>query len=137
MGRFHWENDRLIETRKGGEGTPIFSKMKFKAVLGIPLFCVGLFLMVGTGCRRQGVEVSSEAVEGQVPRLRELDFTPFESALGRLSSESVRRVTKLIEGSTVLQVQEALQAKEVTAERARMARSEVLTFIWICIGLLI
>jgi amidase len=116
MGRFQWENDRLIETQKGGEGNPIFSKMKFKAAFGISLFWMGLFLVVGSGCRRQGGEVSSEAVEGQVTRLRELDFTPFDGALGRLSSEGVRRVTKLIEGSTVLQVQAALQAKEVTAE---------------------
>jgi len=82
----------------------------------MPLFWVGMFLVVGSGCRRQGGEVLSEVVEGKVPRLRELDFTPFEAALGRLSSESVRRVTKLIEASTVLQVQAALQAEEVTSE---------------------
>lgn len=97
-------------------GIPIFSKMKFKGAVSILMFLVGLFLMVGGGCRRQGGEDSREVVEGKVPRLRELDFTPFEAALGRLSSESVKRVTTLIEASTVMQVQAALQAKEVTSE---------------------
>ena len=105
-----------LKRKRAVMGILILPQMKFKAAFCLRLFWAGMFLVVGSGCRRQAGEVSSEVVEGKVPRLRELDFTPFEAALGRLSSESVRRVTTLIEASTVLQVQAALQAKEVTSE---------------------
>lgn len=114
--RFHWEREPFIEVSGCRDGNSGFSKMKLKAASCMSLFWLGCYLAVGHGCRRQGTEVSGEVVEGQVPRLRELDFMPFQAALERLRSVSVSRVTTLLEGSTVLQVQDALRAKEVTAE---------------------
>jgi amidase len=51
-----------------------------------------------------------------VPRLRALDFTPFEPALARFPALQAREVDALLRGATIPQVQAALAAGRLTSE---------------------
>lgn len=50
------------------------------------------------------------------PRLRALDFAPFESALAAFTPERAAAVEAIVKDATVVQVQEAMQAGNLTAE---------------------
>lgn len=90
--------------------------MKLLPVFKVSLLMAGLCLLGASSCRRPVAEVPSVSKEGKVPRLKELDFRPFESALALMSAERLRAVTRLIQESTVRQLQRSIQRGEVTSE---------------------
>jgi amidase len=57
-----------------------------------------------------------ETAPSNSPRLRALDFAPFETALAAFTSERATAIEAIVKDATALQVQTALQAGDLTAE---------------------
>ena len=66
--------------------------------------------------RREPDEPKEPGIAGNTPRLRPLDFTPFDQSLSLLSKERQAKVTTFISNSTIPDLQKAMQAREVTSE---------------------
>jgi amidase len=83
-----------------------------------PRWALTCWLLVGLiGCSRQETEEPIAAeMPGNVPRLRPLDFSPFEAALARFSKERLHQITTLIRDSTIPELQKAMQSRQVTSE---------------------
>ena len=56
------------------------------------------------------------AATANVPRLRALDFKPFETALGRFTPQAAAEVDALLRHATIPQVQEAMAAGSLSSE---------------------
>jgi amidase len=80
---------------------------------------LAIFVLAGLGGCGPGGSGDVKVVDepgGRGRRLRELDFTPFEGALAGLSEERAGRITRLIQASTVSQLQSLMREGEVTSE---------------------
>lgn len=77
-------------------------------ILGIVVAASGL----PTGCKK----AEKEMIKSVEPRLRELDFSPFERSLTKLSLERISTISDLIRERDLLQVQEAMAAGNLSAE---------------------
>lgn len=81
-------------------------------------FDPGLFLLVAaiaaiqSGCNRP----DKTATQTNLPRLRELDFSPFGKALAGLSEERVSTLTARVIDATVPEIQAAMQTGKLTSE---------------------
>ena len=56
------------------------------------------------------------SAQENVPRLRPLDFSPFEEALAGFSAERAAEIGAIVQGATIPEVQAAVQAGELTYE---------------------
>ncbi|MCU0479970.1 MAG: amidase family protein [Anaerolineae bacterium] len=56
------------------------------------------------------------AQEDNSPRLRELDFTPFEEALAHFSDEQATEIDNLLQNTTILDIQKAMNTGVLTSE---------------------
>jgi amidase len=79
------------------------------------LACI-LMASLAACARREPDEPKEPEIAGNTPRLRPLDFTPFDQALSGLNKERQAKVTTLISNSTIPDLQKAMQSREVTSE---------------------
>ena len=62
------------------------------------------------------VVVGAASAQENSPRLRALDFTPFEEALSTFSAERAAEIDVMVFNATVVDVQAAMTAGELTSE---------------------
>lgn len=82
----------------------------------LPGLCVFLLflLFLLSGCDRSVPE--PHVVSTNLPRLRELDFAPFETALEKASQRRLRKVEGFLQAATIPEVQAAFARGEFTSE---------------------
>jgi amidase len=94
----------------------LFIRLRWPLLMG---FCV-VILMVQSGCRPLKKEVKKAPISLQrgdnTPRLRALDFTPFEQDLARFRDERAAQIRELVLEADIAEVQKAMNAGDVTSE---------------------
>lgn len=78
-----------------------------------PLALVACLL---AGCERSAPAPPPDALSTNLPRLRELDFSPFDDALDRIGKRRFAKIDALVRASDVAEVQSALAAGKLTSE---------------------
>jgi len=78
------------------------------------ILCCLVFAVLAVGCKRAETVVEKESPN--LPRLRELDFTPFEKDLAAIGKKRLAAVDRLVRGGDIDLVSGAMAKGEVNAE---------------------